>query len=51
VKPDRGEIDGGQHDPASTQDVERRRFLEAEGYRVVGFWHNQMLHNPESVSV
>src|SRR5262245_23507878 len=43
------EIDGGQHDPASEAEASRTRFLEAEGYRVLRFWNNEVLDNPEGV--
>ena len=39
------EIDGGQH--GSAQDVVRDRLIEAEGYRVVRFWNNDVLGNGE----
>jgi len=43
------EIDGGQH--ASQQDYDRRRtaWLEAQGYRVIRFWSNEVLANTEGV--
>ena len=42
------ELDGGQHatDPA---DAVRTKWLEREGYRIVRFWNNDVLSNPESV--
>jgi very-short-patch-repair endonuclease len=43
------EIDGGQHDPSSEGEASRTRFLEAEGYRVLRFWNNEVLDNPEGV--
>src|SRR6516225_8891806 len=43
------EIDGGQHDPSSEAEASRTRFLEAEGYRVLRFWNNEVLDNPEGV--
>ena len=43
------EIDGGQHDPAAPQEIERSRFLEGEGYRLLRFWNNEVLQNPEGV--
>ena len=39
------EIDGGQHDPSSEAEASRTRFLEAEGYRVLRFWNNEVLDN------
>src|SRR5215831_18045763 len=43
------EIDGGQHDPSSEAQARRTRFLEDEGYRVLRFWNNEVLDNPEGV--
>ena len=37
------EIDGGQHSPAT--DSLRTRAIEAEGYRIVRFWNNDVLEN------
>ena len=45
------EVDGGQHDPESEQEVARTRFLNGEGYRVIRFWNNDVLSNPEGVYV
>jgi very-short-patch-repair endonuclease len=41
------EVDGGQH--AEAVDARRTRFLEAKGYRVIRFWNNEVLSNPEGV--
>ena len=41
------EVDGGQHRPEL--DVERTRVIENEGYRVIRFWNNDLLGNPEGV--
>jgi len=43
------EIDGGHHDPASPQEIERRRFPEGQGYRLLRFWNNDVLQNLEGV--
>jgi len=43
------EIDGGQHDLDSPEEIGRTRFLNAEGYRVIRFWNNDVLANPEGV--
>ncbi len=43
------EIDGGQHAEQAVADAERIRFLEAEGYRVVRFWNNDVLTNVAGV--
>ena len=41
------EIDGGQHSPE--RDAGRTRLIEAEGYRVLRFWNDEVLGNPEGV--
>jgi len=43
------EVDGGQHDRASLREIERSAFLQHEGYRVLRFWNNEVLTNPEGV--
>lgn len=45
------EIDGGQHadDSARRNDATRTAFLEAQGFRVLRFWNNDVLDNPEGV--
>jgi predicted GNAT family N-acyltransferase/very-short-patch-repair endonuclease len=43
------EIDGGQHAHASAQEAERNRFLKSQGYRILRFWNNDVLENPEGV--
>ncbi len=42
------EVDGGQHS-GSTSDAVRDEWLEAEGYRVLRFWNNEVLGNLEGV--
>lgn len=39
------EIDGGQHSAESDRD--RTSAIEAEGYRIIRFWNNEVLVNPE----
>lgn len=39
------EIDGGQH--SKENDAERSRAIEAEGYRIIRFWNNEVLENGE----
>ena len=41
------EVDGGQHDVEV--DAERTRYLEAQGFRVIRFWNNDVLGNIEGV--
>ncbi len=43
------EIDGGQHAERASADAERTRFIEAEGYRVLRFWNNEVLTNIDGV--
>ena len=45
------EIDGGQHNEEMTKerDEERTMRLEERGYRVMGFWNNEVLTNAEGV--
>ncbi len=40
------EVDGGQH---ASDDPARTRFLEAEGFRVLRFWNNDVLQNIDGV--
>jgi very-short-patch-repair endonuclease len=40
------EVDGGQH--ADENDA-RTRWIEAQGYRVIRFWNNDVLGNTEGV--
>jgi very-short-patch-repair endonuclease len=43
------EVDGGQHDEQALADAERSKFIEAQGYRVLRFWNNQVLGNIDGV--
>jgi very-short-patch-repair endonuclease len=43
------EVDGGQHAEAAAYDRKRTVFLEAEGFRVVRFWNNEVLSNTNGV--
>ena len=45
------EVDGGQHGETShmLRDEKRTQFLEAQGYRVLRFWNNEVLGNIEGV--
>ena len=43
------EVDGGQHGEKLAADAERTRSLEAEGYRVLRFWNNDVLANTDGV--
>ena len=41
------ELDGGQHDPE--RDSARTAIIERYGYRVLRFWNNDVLSNPDGV--
>jgi very-short-patch-repair endonuclease len=43
------EIDGGQHASTMVADGERTKTLEANGYRVLRFWNNEVLGNIDGV--
>jgi len=42
------ELDGGQHS-LSTSDEARTRYLEANGYRVLRFWNNEVGENMSGI--
>src|SRR3990172_5649640 len=43
------EIDGGQHSKQVAYDLERSSWLEAQGFRMLRFWNNQVLQETEAV--
>ena len=43
------ELDGGQLALDAARDAERTAWPNAEGYRVLRFWNNEVLDNPEGV--
>ena len=43
------EVDGGQHVERQSQDAQRTAWLEAQGFRVLRFWNNEVLANMEAV--
>ncbi|MEJ0075620.1 MAG: DUF559 domain-containing protein [Alphaproteobacteria bacterium] len=43
------EVDGSQHAARSAADLARTKFLNAEGYRVLRFWNNDVLANIDGV--
>ncbi len=43
------EVDGGQHAETEAYDDARTSFIEAEGYRLLRFWNNDVLGNVEGV--
>jgi very-short-patch-repair endonuclease len=42
------ELDGGQHSDSASDDA-RTRYLEANGYRVLRFWNNEIYENLSGV--
>ena len=44
------EVDGGQHAKQAAYDAGRTRWLEAQGYRVLRFWNNEVLAQTEAVT-
>jgi very-short-patch-repair endonuclease len=42
-------VDGGRHDTRSELEACPTRFLESEGYRILRFWNNEVLENPDGV--
>ena len=43
------ELDGSQHLEQEDYDVERTRYLESQGYRVIRFWNNDVMNNMNGV--
>lgn len=43
------ELDGGQHAHQGADDFVRTKDIEKEGFRVVRFWNNQIIENPQGV--
>jgi len=45
------ELDGGHHNEQALFEADRRRtaFLEANGYRVLRFWNNDVMNNIDGV--
>ena len=43
------EVDGGQHAARVASDQARTCWLESRGVRVVRFWNNEVLENPDGV--
>jgi very-short-patch-repair endonuclease len=43
------EVDGGQHAVDVEKDQARTAYLEAQGYRVIRFWNNDVLDRIEGV--
>ncbi len=45
------EVDGAQHNEMQIQDNQRTAWLEAQGWKVLRFWNNEVLQNIEGVLV
>jgi very-short-patch-repair endonuclease len=43
------ELDGSQHLEQEEYDMERTKFLEEQGYKVIRFWNNQVTKELENV--
>lgn len=43
------EVDGGQHNEMQIHDNQRTAWLEAQGWKVLRFWNNEVLQNIEGV--
>jgi len=44
------EVDGGQHSERLDEDTKRSQWLEAQGFRVLRFWNNDVLANTDVVA-
>ena len=43
------ELDGSQHLEQTEYDAERTKYLEAQGYKVIRFWNNDVVNRNDSV--
>ena len=43
------ELDGSQHMEQKEYDEERTKYLEAQGYKVIRFWNNDVINDLETV--
>jgi very-short-patch-repair endonuclease len=43
------EVDGGQHAEQAPNDAVRTGYLVALGYRVIRFWNDEVLRDPDAV--
>jgi|SRR3972149_8219256 len=43
------ELDGSGHLESEDHDIERTKFLNQKGYRVIRFWNDQVMNDLESV--
>jgi very-short-patch-repair endonuclease len=43
------EVDGGQHASPDAYELRRTAYLERSGFRILRFWNNEVLENPEGI--
>ena len=43
------ELDGSQHLEQEEYDIERTRYLESQGYKVIRFWNNDVMNDLNGV--
>jgi len=43
------EVDGGQHGWRTEEDEKRTKYIEAQGFRVIRFWNNDVIENLDGV--
>lgn len=43
------ELDGGQHAEQADYDERRSAWLNEQGFKVLRFWNNEVMENPEGV--
>jgi adenine-specific DNA-methyltransferase len=43
------EVDGGQHSDNAANDARRTALMEAQGFRVIRFWNDEVLGNTDGV--
>jgi len=45
------ELDGSQHleQERFAYDIERKKYLESQGYKVIRFWNNQVMNDIEDI--
>ena len=43
------ELDGSQHLEQQEYDAQRTQYLEAQGYRVIRFWNNEVMNDLDGV--
>lgn len=43
------ELDGGQHQGQIEYDLERTKYLQSQGWRVMRFWNNEVFENLDGI--